>query len=169
MALDDIGMFCLSGNSLIIVRAIGRLALPLFIFLSVDGIYHSKNPYKYSLSLNILGFIMDIVLYTISKLFLNQIMIGNVFTLLGLGSLCATLIRRKDLGIIVSGLVFGLIHFNFFFKSMDEFLVEIVNLPSYIFAGLVFAYLYSRTENGIPSIAIHFINNLMATLIILLM
>lgn len=77
--------------------------------------------------------------------------------------------KRKVLGIIVSGLVFGLIHFNFFFKSMDEFLVEIVNLPSYIFAGLVFAYLYSRTENGIPSIAIHFINNLIATLIILLM
>lgn len=96
MTLDHIGMFFLSGNSLIIVRSIGRLALPLFIFLSVDGIYHSKNPYKYSLTLIILGFIMDIVLYTISKLFLSQIMIGNVFTLLGLGSLCATLIRRKD-------------------------------------------------------------------------
>ena len=71
MTLDHIGMFFLSGNSLIIVRSIGRLALPLFIFLSVDGIHHSKNPYKYSLTLIILGFIMDIVLYTISKLFLS--------------------------------------------------------------------------------------------------
>ena len=59
MTLDHIGVFLhqkgISGDFATILRIFGRLAFPLFIFLLVEGIRHTKHAGKYFIRLGLLG------------------------------------------------------------------------------------------------------------------
>ena len=61
MTVDHIGVFLhqkgLSGDFATILRIFGRLAFPLFIFLLVEGIRHTRSIAKYFLRLGILAFV----------------------------------------------------------------------------------------------------------------
>ena len=61
MTLDHVGMFLhqkgISGDFATILRIFGRLAFPLFIFLLVEGIRHTRSIAKYFLRLGILAFV----------------------------------------------------------------------------------------------------------------
>lgn len=61
---------------------------------------------------------------------------------------------------ILTALVFGLIHFNF---ATSDFLLELVNLPPYIVAGLVLCFIYDKEGIG-TSIMAHVVNNVYSVL-----
>jgi membrane protease YdiL (CAAX protease family) len=58
---------------------------------------------------------------------------------------------------ILTALIFGFIHFDFF----GDMKVEFLNLPSYIISGLLFCYVYDK-EGPETSIVAHITNNLFA-------
>ena len=83
-----------------ICRYIGRLALPLFCFMIVEGVLHSKNIKKYWLRLGIMAIVISIVLCVCQfvtslgmKDIANQ---GNIFMDLFLGAITIYLLKQKD-------------------------------------------------------------------------
>lgn len=75
--------------------------------------------------------------------------------------------KSKIIGIIVSSLLFGLIHsafFNLSFLDMDkqQIINEIVALPSYIISGLIMAIAYVKEDSIACSITAHMTNNFIA-------
>ena len=82
-------------------RTIGRLALPLFCFMIVEGVIHTKHFGKYMLRLGIMGTIVAITLIVLeySSLFpgiSNVRYEGNIFVDLILGALAVYLLKRKE-------------------------------------------------------------------------
>lgn len=69
---------------------------------------------------------------------------------------------NRTVAYVVTGLFFGLIHFNFPTAGDPNYnrqlLIEIVNLPSYILSGLLFNYIYEKENLG-TSIVAHVTNN----------
>lgn len=61
---------------------------------------------------------------------------------------------------VLTSIIFGLIHFNFMGENIW---IELINLPPYIFSGLLFSYIYDR-ENVATSIVAHVTNNLVSYL-----
>ncbi len=78
---------------------------------------------------------------------------------------CFNLLNRvhKILAYIVSILIFAVLHINFF---SNDLLSELVALPSYIFAGFAFAFIYDKWGLGASFVA-HSLNNLYAVILIL--
>ena len=75
--------------------------------------------------------------------------------------------RSKFIGIIVSSLIFGLIHsafFNLSFLTMDkqQIINEVIALPSYIISGLIMAIAYTKEDSIACSITAHMTNNFVA-------
>lgn len=73
MTLDHVGLMLsmapYSGTLSIVcdvLRGLGRLALPLFVFMIVEGVIHSKNIKKYFLRLGIMALAISIFLLLIS-------------------------------------------------------------------------------------------------------
>ena len=62
------------------------------------------------------------------------------------------------LAYVLTGLVFGLIHFNF---SSDNIVNELINLPSYIAAGLLLCFAYQK-GGFISSTIAHVMNNVLS-------
>ena len=101
MTLDHLGIFLnfygvITTDSILFfaLRILGRLALPLFIFLLVEGINHSKNLWRYILRLSI-----GLVLVLVPTLILNRyysLHTENPFVDLVIIALFLTLIRQKD-------------------------------------------------------------------------
>lgn len=79
-----------------------------------------------------------------------------------------TFLRRVNrwLPYIVTCIVFALIHFSFG-GTKDEMINELLNLPSYIFAGAVFCLLYDFFGLS-ASLTAHISNNLLSVLLTLL-
>lgn len=82
-----------------LLRIIGRLAFPIFCFLIVEGISHTRNKYRYALRMFIFGVIseipFDLALYNSRFDWKHQ----NVFFTLALGIICLTvfeLIREHN-------------------------------------------------------------------------
>lgn len=68
---------------------------------------------------------------------------------------------NKYLAYVIAALVFGLIHMSFNFSDINVFLNELINIPSYIFAGVALCYIYSK-EGFACSTYAHITNNLVA-------
>lgn len=104
MTLDHIGYLMemyYSSNKILeiaaIFRTIGRFALPLFIFLIVEGFFHTKNVKKYFFRLAIMALIISIgemfALY-VMKMELSE---GNIFIDLSLCLLMIWLLENKKI------------------------------------------------------------------------
>ena len=76
-----------------------------------------------------------------------------------------TFFRRiaRWLAYLVSALIFGLIHFDF----TGDIIVELIALPSYIWAGVSFAIIYEIGGIGASSMS-HMINNLFSIILLLI-
>ena len=83
MTLDHVGLFFsnfdLFPNLVNVFRIIGRISLPLFIFLLVEGVLHTKNFKKYILRLSIIGFIILLAQIILDFGFNYRIYYGNIF------------------------------------------------------------------------------------------
>lgn len=75
--------------------------------------------------------------------------------------------KHKYAALVTSSILFALIHFDFTTIGKPDFINEIANIFSYLFAGFFFGYAYLRSENIVSNIALHATNNLVASLIII--
>ena len=108
MTLDHIGrmilLFFPTNESLSILSYIltifGRLAFPIFLFLVIEGFYHTKNIKLYFLRLGIMALIVYLGLLTLSLVSIDSLnfeplKIGNIFIDLTLALLFVYLINKK--------------------------------------------------------------------------
>jgi hypothetical protein len=107
MTLDHIALLFIARGSgdiptaYYVLRAIGKMAFPIFAFLAVEGVYHTKDIRKYLLRLFLFAFGLDAFGYAVS--FITKIpigdnpLIGNAFTDIFLGVLTVYLLRKKNL------------------------------------------------------------------------
>ncbi|MCD8209643.1 MAG: CPBP family intramembrane metalloprotease [Coprobacillus sp.] len=85
----------------------------------------------------------------------------------GLFSLCRRI--NRWVAYLIVAVVFALIHFDFttlWSGNSDSIINELINLPSYIFAGLVFSYIYEKYGFASTFVA-HALNNLFSIIFIL--
>lgn len=106
MTLDHIALLFLSRGELdintdyYILRAIGKIAFPIFAFLAVEGTYKTKNILNYLLRVGVLAIILDICGYLLG--YFNGIkisenpLIGNAFTDMFMGILAVYFLKKKN-------------------------------------------------------------------------
>ena len=85
--------------------------------------------------------------------------------------------KNKTLAFILTSLIFGFIHFDFescFYANntfgfyLEPFLIEILNIPSYILSGTVLCYAYYKEDNIATPFMAHVYNNALSFILILL-
>ena len=85
--------------------------------------------------------------------------------------------KNKILAFILTSLIFGFIHFDFescFYANntfgfyLESFLIEILNIPSYILSGTVLCYAYYKEDNIATPFMAHVYNNALSYILILL-
>lgn len=69
---------------------------------------------------------------------------------------------NRPLAYIATAVIFGLIHFNFNSTNMGS---ELLNLPSYMFAGAWLCFVYDHEQSLAASTAAHLTNNLIVTIV----
>ncbi|MDD7736050.1 MAG: TraX family protein [Bacilli bacterium] len=79
---------------------IGRISFPIFAFLIVEGVIHTKNKLNYLLRLLILSIFCDLTFYLISHNYW-----GNPITTLFLGALTISLLENKKLWVKLSSII----------------------------------------------------------------
>lgn len=120
MTIDHVGLFLFNimpENSTIyivstICRYIGRLALPLFCFLLVEGVLHTHNFKKYMLRLGIVAFCIALfqsfgeIMYYANKANIDyRFQSTNIFITLILGALMIYCFENKNKGVKSLGLI----------------------------------------------------------------
>lgn len=69
MVIDHLGYYfqaSMPNGIYVVLRAVGRISMPLFAFLLVQGFFHTKNLKKYILRIFSLAFITQIVIFAVS-------------------------------------------------------------------------------------------------------
>ena len=156
-------------------RFIGRIALPLFCFMIVEGVIHTKNFGKYALRLGIMATAISIAIAFVEwSPFFDGFSIrgeGNIFLDLLLGALSVYLLRRKEIGFkLLAILPLGIgvastiatcyewsgnaiVHwYPFFLRTQYDFLSFAFIVIFYLAYIIKDLYFKIRTENeGVPS------------------
>ena len=107
MTFDHIGVFLslyflgLNHPVYIAFRVIGRLSLPLFAFMTFEGVMHTKHFGKYILRLGFLATVVSIALAVMVYGFSYQRDFGNIFIDLILGAVGVYCLKDKRIGIKV--------------------------------------------------------------------
>ena len=110
MTLDHVGFqisyYFLDVNSpiVLILRGLGRLAIPLFAFLIYEGVMHTKSFKKYALRLGIMALLISgafAFLFYVPNPFMSSGLIdaGNIFIDLLLGAIGVFLLKNKSVKI----------------------------------------------------------------------
>ena len=138
MTCDHVGVFMhqrgIASDFATILRIFGRLAFPLFIFLLVEGVRHTKCIWKYFARLGILGFTFFLgqLFYYI---FISKNMTGMYSPVIDL-LLTATivyLLKRKDKFSFLAILPFAYAVFNLIIKNHEAVtLKEVAWFPVFI-------------------------------------
>ena len=101
MAIDHIGVMAMTyyihGTWVDVFRMIGRIAMPLFCFMIVEGVLHTKSFKKYALRLGILAALISTSLFllvSIPQLGFSSVRdFGNIFIDLLMGALAIYCLR----------------------------------------------------------------------------
>lgn len=105
MTIDHLGVVIKNfyphlGDFVTACRYIGRLALPLFCFMILEGMLHTKNAKKYILRLGIMTAVISIVLCVaqfVKSLGMESLALeGNIFMDLLLGAVMIYFLNQKD-------------------------------------------------------------------------
>lgn len=102
MTIDHIGVmassYYMSGTWIDVFRVIGRIAMPLFCFMIVEGVIHTKSFGKYALRLGILATLIStslLLLVSIPQLGFSMVRdFGNIFVDLLMGALAIFCLRQ---------------------------------------------------------------------------
>ena len=138
MTFDHLGVFMhqygIVGEFATILRILGRLSFPLFIFLLVEGVRHSKCIWKYFLRLGILGFAFFLgqLFY---YLFISKNMTGMYSPVIDLLLTAATvyLLKRKDKFSFLAVLPFAYAILNLIVRNHEAVtLNEVKWLPVFV-------------------------------------
>ena len=184
MTLDHLGlminMYYLPDSDplIIVLRSIGRLALPLFCFMICEGCLHTKHKGKYAIKLGIMAVLISIsivvlgegrIIPSIPKTDIR--MFGNIFIDLLLGASAIFCLQSKKIGLkflallpiaysVVSYIVYGyewttgtLIHwFPYFLRTQYGWFGVALIIVFYLSYYLKDLYLTIHEENtGIPA------------------
>lgn len=103
MTIDHIGVmastYYMSGTWIDIFRIIGRIAMPLFCFMIVEGVIHTKSFGKYALRLGILAALIStslLLLVSIPQLGFSTVRdFGNIFIDLLMGATAIFCLRQS--------------------------------------------------------------------------
>ena len=104
MTVDHVGVLLqvnvgMNYTPAVLMRYIGRLALPLFCFKVAEGVLHSKSPSKYLLRLGIMGTIISAAMIIVEYApFFDSYSLrgfGNIYVDLFLGALSIFLLTRN--------------------------------------------------------------------------
>ena len=154
-------------------RFIGRLALPLFCFMIVEGVIHTKHFGKYALRLGIMATAISIAIAFVEYTpFFEGFSIrseGNIFLDLLLGAVCVYLLRREEiwckilavipLGIGVASLISTslefsgtIIHWYPFFLRLQYGWYSVALIAGFYFAYALkdWALEYHEKQTGLP-------------------
>ncbi len=93
MLTDHIGAVLFPGE--MVFRYIGRIAFPIFIFLMVEGFYHTRNVQKYEIRMIIFAFISEIPFDLAFSATPFDWESQNVFFTLAIGLIMLDLIKRS--------------------------------------------------------------------------
>lgn len=109
--IDHVGLLFfkqIGENNYDILRSVGRIALPIFILLSIEGVYYTKCYWKYFLRLFLMAVLLDASAYVAHfALGYTEIIPGNIFMDLALGTLIVYLFKRNDVYTMLSIPVMG--------------------------------------------------------------
>ncbi len=152
MTLDHIGVMSYSyGYNLVvfdIFRIIGRIAMPLFCFMIVEGVLHTKSFPKYILRLSILAVVISIALIVLVSVpslgFESMRDQGNIFLDLALGATTIFCLRLKGPKKLFSLLPFAYV--------LTSFIASKIEVTDHILIHW-FPY-FLRTQYGLMSFAL---------------
>ncbi len=137
MTLDHIGLYLVSYSGIIdistphfdnwmftvgfIFRIIGRIAFPLYIYMIIQGVKHTRNFWLYFMKLGIVGGAIAIFQFVMS---ITQVMdlstFSSPFIDLMLVALMVYLLRKKNKLSILSGLPIALFVFTFVIQVIEK-------------------------------------------------
>lgn len=151
-----IGAFCIMGFSIVY----NGLAISLF---KIDGSGNANQVDVVNMvtSNYFLGFLAVVILAPIvEEITFRYCLFGEIKK------------KNRAIAYVVSGVMFMLMHavssFSVAGGFNKDFLMEMIYLPPYLFSGLVFCYVYEKTDNLNTNICSHMINNLFSFLALLL-
>jgi hypothetical protein len=151
MTIDHFGVLVLNpytnNNTMdtiyIISRLIGRLAFPLFAFMIAEGIYRTKNRYRYFSKLFAMALLIGLSMFVLEQININALA-GNIFVDLSLAALAMILLKEKSWLIKPLGfLPISYVIWTSFESSVPNFLRADYGLYGLIMM-LVFFFTYSK-------------------------
>lgn len=150
MTIDHIGFFFVPSSTtlFVVLRTIGRIALPLFAFLSFESALKSHKPLIYFTKLIVLALIIDVIEFTF-----NRTYSGNALTSLALGVLATFLLNKKSylsIAAIFPLAIMILSDYSFFPIRMDNgFIVAFMFIFMFIGKLLVDYYFNNYLKNKV--------------------
>lgn len=148
MTIDHTGIFLADYNFGLseIFRCIGRLALPLFIFLIAEGVEHTKNEIKYLLRLGILA--ITFAIGQIFALYVLDLELTSPIVDLFVAALTLILLKRKDKfsWFAIIPIAYTIVCFVFANLPNVNNFIPLVLRPDYVLFSLLLAlgFFYSK-------------------------
>ena len=105
MTIDHIGFLLFP--KLTILRVIGRIAMPIFVFCLAEGFIHTKSRQKYFMRLGILAVISELV-FILERYYTGFDLPLNVVMTLALSFIAMLCAEKGGVGSASSGLLFHL-------------------------------------------------------------
>ena len=147
MTLDHIGLYLLMYSGVyytgvahfenwmftlgFIFRIIGRIAYPLYIFMIIQGVKHTRNFWLYFLRLSIIGITILVAQIVISIAFMDIADFSSPFIDLMVIALIVYLLKKKNKLSFLSLLTIGLLIFTFVIQVIERWNgIEILWFPA---------------------------------------
>lgn len=158
MIIDHIGYFFQSNldyNLYIVCRSIGRIAMPLFAFMIVEGYYYTKNLKKYILRIFVIALITQAIIMIFNYIDINyfndKIPTLEKLNILFSFTLILFLLRTIDKSFIKNNLLDNILRFATLLFIISIYLVIDIDYGIYgVLIALTFYILKKLDKNLVP-------------------